>query len=65
MKQFSKVNKFQSAVISFISYNLVESRSLNKLQNVFKQIDSNNDGKISWKEFKSCYLDNMPPTSEE
>lgn len=49
MKQFSKVNKFQSAVISFISYNLVEARSLSKLQSVFKKIDSNNDGKISWK----------------
>jgi hypothetical protein len=49
MKQFTKVNKFQSAVISFISYNLVEARSLSKLQDKFKQIDVNNDGKISWK----------------
>jgi Ca2+-binding EF-hand superfamily protein len=49
MKQFSKVNKFQSAVISFISYNLVEARSLTKLQDKFKQIDVNSDGKISWK----------------
>lgn len=48
MKQFSKANKFQSAVISFISYNLVEAQSLNKLQTKFKQIDINNDGKISW-----------------
>ena len=64
MKQFSKVNKFQSSVISFISYNLVEARSLNKLQEKFKKIDVNNDGKISWNEFKMCYLENMPPTSE-
>lgn len=61
MKEFSKMNKFQSAVITFISYNLVETRSLSKLQDVFKQIDANNDGRISWKEFKKCYLQSMPP----
>ena len=64
MSQFTKVNKFQSAVISFISYNLVEARSLGKLQEKFKQIDINNDGKISWQEFQKCYLENMPPISQ-
>lgn len=61
MKDFSKLNKFQSAVITFISYNLVETRNLSKLQDVFRQIDANNDGRISWKEFKKCYFQNMPP----
>lgn len=65
MRDFSKMNKFQSAVVSYISYNLVETQSLNKLQQVFKNLDFNNDGKISWKEFKSSYLENMPPISEE
>lgn len=49
MKDFSKLNKFQSAVITFISYNLVETRSLSKLQDIFQKIDANNDGRISWK----------------
>jgi hypothetical protein len=49
MKQFAKINKFQSAVITFISYNLVEAKSLTKLQDKFNKIDTNNDGKISWR----------------
>jgi Ca2+-binding EF-hand superfamily protein len=65
MRQFSQVNKFQSVVILFISYNLVEAKSLVKLQDKFKLIDENNDGKISWKEFQHCYKENMPPISND
>lgn len=31
----------------------------------FQKMDTNNDGRISWKEFEKCYMEYMDPIPKE
>ena len=59
------MSKFQSNIITFMSHNFTSSKSLAKLEKKFNEIDKNHDGRISWNEFKDCYLEVMEPLEEE
>ena len=48
-----------------MSHNFTSSKSLAKLEKKFNEIDKNHDGRISWNEFKDCYLEVMEPLEEE
>lgn len=48
----------------YISHNFIQNELLSDLESKFRMIDINGDGKISWKEFHDCYLENMPPLLE-
>ncbi len=52
ISKFCKQNKFQSVISTFISHNFTEAEELRKLEIRFGQIDKNQDGKISYNEFK-------------
>ena len=49
MKQFCKLSRFQNNIVTFISHNLLTSKSLGNLEKKFSEIDKNKDGRISWK----------------
>lgn len=48
MKKFCQMTKFQSNIITFMTHNLMTSKSLAKLEKKFNEMDKNNDGRISW-----------------
>lgn len=64
IKHFCEMNQFQSAIMVYISHNFLQNELLTELEQKFKAIDVNGDGKISWREFLECYQEHMPPLPE-
>ena len=52
---YSLQNKFQQGIVHFLTYTTSQKEEVNKLSNIFKIIDTNNDGKISIEEI-STYI---------
>jgi len=50
LNNYSNHNKFQQGVVNFLTYTSVEKEEMNKLTEIFKSIDVNNDGKLSIEE---------------
>lgn len=55
LQNFSFHNKFQQGIVNFLTYTTSERDEIKKLSEIFKQIDLNNDGKIS-KDEMSLYI---------
>ena len=53
LKEFNARTKFQQAVITFITHNLIQREEISKLRTIFKQLDVDNDGRISQIELKN------------
>ena len=58
------MNHFQTAIMAYITHNFVNSQILSNLEERFKSIDVNGDGKISWKEFNGCISELYPDLTE-
>ncbi|KAL4441167.1 hypothetical protein ABPG74_002117 [Tetrahymena malaccensis] len=55
LKQFKCQNEFQKAILTFISVNLVSSKDKIELENLFKRLDTNQDGRLSKEEIMNGY----------
>ncbi|KAL4489837.1 hypothetical protein ABPG72_022477 [Tetrahymena utriculariae] len=55
LKQFKCQNEFQKAILTFISVNLVSSQDKVELENLFKRLDTNQDGRLSKEEIMNGY----------
>jgi calcium-dependent protein kinase len=53
LKEFNSRTKFQQAVITYITHNLIERDEISKLRTIFKLMDVDNDGRISQIELKN------------
>jgi len=47
LSDYANHNKFQQGVVNFLTYTWVQKEEINKLSEIFKAIDANNDGRIS------------------
>jgi calcium-dependent protein kinase len=47
LENYAYNNKFQQGIVNFLTYTHSEKAEITKLSEIFKQIDSNNDGKLS------------------
>jgi calcium-dependent protein kinase len=47
---YSQHNKFQQGVVHFLTYTWAQKEEVNKLSEIFKDIDSNNDGRLTIEE---------------
>lgn len=61
IKQFCNLNKFKENITTYISHNLTTAENLEKMRSHFQVMDVNGDGRISWREFEKCYVENMLP----
>lgn len=43
---YSEFNKFQQGIVNFLTYTHSDKNEVNRLSEIFKQIDENNDGKL-------------------
>lgn len=55
MKNFDAGEKFQQATIAYIVHFLYPSNELEELKKVFKSIDKNGDGRITYEELTKCF----------
>ncbi|EAR94959.1 kinase domain protein (macronuclear) [Tetrahymena thermophila SB210] len=55
LKQFKCQNEFQKAILTFISVNLVSSQDKIELENLFKRLDTNQDGRLSKEEIMNGF----------
>jgi calcium-dependent protein kinase len=55
LKDFNVKEKFNQAVLTFLTYNFANKEEIVKLQKIFQCLDLNNDGKISRDELKNSY----------
>ena len=57
LKDFHVKEKFNQAVLTFLTHNFVDKEEICKLKKIFKYLDKNNDGKISREELLESYKD--------
>jgi calcium-dependent protein kinase len=57
LREFNAKNKFQQAVLTFITHNLIQKQEISKLRSIFKSLDKDNDGRISQIELKNGFRD--------
>jgi calcium-dependent protein kinase len=57
LKNFNAEIKFQQAVVTFITHNLVTKDEMKNLRRIFKMVDKDNDGRISKKELQESFED--------
>lgn len=55
LSSYSHHNKFQQGVVHFLTYTSMQKEEINKLTEIFKEIDTNNDGKLSIEEITKYY----------
>jgi calcium-dependent protein kinase len=55
LKDFNVKEKFNQAVLTFLTYNFADKEEILKLQKIFQCLDENKDGKISREELKNSY----------
>lgn len=54
---FRADRKFQQAVITFITHNLIKSEEVNNLRRIFECMDRDSDGRINKSEIKKAFLE--------
>ena len=57
LRNFKVEYKFQQAVITFITHNLIAKEEIQNLRKVFRLLDNNNDGRISKLELQKGFKD--------
>lgn len=57
LKNFNAEQKFQQAVVTFITHNLVKKDEVNDLKKIFKYLDKSNQGRISKDNLQSAFRD--------
>lgn len=57
LKNFNAEQKFQQAVVTFITHNLVKKDEVNDLRRIFKYLDKNSQGRISKENLQSAFSD--------
>jgi len=55
LKNFNAEQKFQQAVITYITHNLVKKAEVQNLRRIYKMMDKDQDGRISKKELKNAF----------
>jgi calcium-dependent protein kinase len=55
IQDFNAREKLQQATIAYIVHFLYSSQEIDELKKVFKMLDSNNDGRLTYKELKHCF----------
>jgi calcium-dependent protein kinase len=55
LKNFNAEQKFQQAVITYITHNLVKKIEIQNLRKIFKVLDKDDDGRISKQELKNAF----------
>ena len=58
--QFEKVNVFQAGVMSLLSGLMASEREIDKTARIFKELDTNNDGRLSQEELEQAFKSIMP-----
>ena len=58
------MNHFQSAIMAYITHNFVDSEIISDLEEKFKTMDENGDGRISRREFHNCISETIPGMCE-
>ena len=53
IKEYAKSNKFRKAVLTYIASRLTD-KEIKKIKEIFQNIDTNNDGKLSLEELKKA-----------
>ena len=59
LNNYSHHNKFQQGVVHFLTYTWAQKQEVNKLSDLFKKIDKNNDGKLTVDEIAQYVKDIM------
>lgn len=55
LKNFNAEQKFQQAVVTYITHNLVKKEEISNLRKIFNLFDKDNDGRISKLELKKAF----------
>jgi calcium-dependent protein kinase len=57
LKTFNAEQKFQQAVVTFITHNLIKKEEVKHLKKIFQFLDKDNDGRISKLELNNAFKD--------
>jgi calcium-dependent protein kinase len=57
LRNFNAEQKFQQAVVTYITHNLVKKVEISNLRRIFRMLDKDNDGRISKNELKDAFRD--------
>jgi len=55
LRNFHAQQKFQQAVVTYITHNLVKKAEVHNLRNIYKMLDKDNDGRLSKSELKDAF----------